>query len=137
MKIMRVPQRYLLGAYIRAFLFHRTSLTESKYRPIKKLRRLAQVPVPVTNKSLTSKGKAHCKRTSLKRAYRVLYPLASETVKDGTGMIRGLDAIKTNGSMSFPRKDYTPYVTYVDCRDKDGPSNRPGSPSSSNDGDVE
>ena len=140
MKIMRVPQRYLLGAYIRAFLFHSTSLTESKYRPIKKLRRLAQVPVPVANKSLASKVKAHCKRTSLKRAYRVLHPLASETVKDVTGMIKGLDvkdAIKTNGSTSFPRKHYTPYITYVDCRDKGGPSNCPGSPSPSNDGDAE
>ena len=76
----------------------------------------------------------------LKRADRVLYPLASETVKDVTQMIKGFDvkdAIKTNGSMSFPRKDYTPYVTYVDCRDKGGPSNHPGSPSSSNDRDAE
>ena len=137
---MRVHQRYLLGAYIIAFLFHSRSLTESKYRPIKKLRRLAQVPVPVANKSLASKVNAYCKRTSLKRAYRVLHPLASETVKDVTAMIKGLDVgdtIKTNGLTSFLRKDYTPYVTYVDCRDKGGPSNRPGSPSSSNDGDAE
>ena len=137
---MRVHQRYFLGAYIRAFLFHSTSLTKSKYSPIKKLRRLAQVPVPVANKSLASKVKAYCKRTPLKRAYRVLHPLASETVKDVTEMIKGFDvkdAIKTNGEMSFPRKDYTPYVTYVDCRDNDGPSNRPGSPSPSNDGDAE
>ena len=50
-------------------------------------------------------------------------------------MIKGLkDAIKTNGSTSFPRKDYTSYVTYVDCRDTGGPSNHPGSPSSLNDG---
>ena len=137
MKIAPVPQRYLLGAYIRAFLFDSTSLTKSKYRPIKKLRRLAHVPVPVAKKSLVPKIKAHCEQMPLKRADRVLYPLASETVKDMTELIKGLDvkdAIKANGSMSFPRKDYTPYVTYVDCRDKGGPSNRPGSPSSLNDG---
>ena len=140
MKIMRIHQRYLLGTYIRTFLFHSSSLTKLKYRPIKKLRRLAQVPLPVANKSLASKVKAHCKRTPLKRRYRVLHPLASETVKDVTGMIKGLDvkdAIKTNGPTSFPCKDYTPYVTYVDCRDKGGPSNCPGSPSPSNDGDAE
>ena len=91
-----------------------------------KLRRPAHVPVPVVKKSLVPKVKAHCQRAPLKRAARVIYPLASETVKDVAEMIKGLDvkdAIKTNGSASFPRKDYTPYVTYVDCRDKVGPSN--------------
>ena len=29
---------------------------------------------------------------------------------------------------NIPREDYSPYVTYVDCRDKGGPSSGPGSP---------
>jgi hypothetical protein len=76
----------------------------------------------------------------LKRAGRITHSFASETVKDVVGMLKGLDvedSFETNGKASFPRKDYTPYVTYVDCRDKGGPSNRPGSPSSSNNGDDE
>ena len=36
-------------------------------------------------------------------------------------MIKGLDVkdpFKANRETSFPREDYTPYVTYVDCREK-------------------
>jgi len=76
----------------------------------------------------------------LKRTGRISHPLASETVKDVTEMIKELDvkdSFRTNGKKFFPRKDYTPYVTHVDCRDKSGPSSGPGFPSSSNDGDDE
>jgi len=61
-------------------------------------------------------------------------------MEDLRGMIEALDVkrpFKTNGKTSFPRKDYPPYVTYVDYRDKGGPSRRPGSPFSSNDGDAQ
>ena len=129
MKITTVPQGNLLGACIQAFLFHKCIIHQSKYRPIKKLRRLAHVPVPVVNKSLVPKVKAHCQRAQLKQAARVIYPLASETVKDVAEMIKGLDVkdpFKANRETSFPREDYTPYVTYVDCRDQGGPC--PGSP---------
>ena len=46
-------------------------------------------------------------------------------------MIKGLDLkdpFEANRETSFPREDYTPYVTYVDCRDQGGPLNGPGSP---------
>ena len=131
MKITPAPQRYLLGAYIRAFPFHRTSFTESKYRSIKKPRRLTHIPFPAAKKYSVPKFEAHGQLAPLKRAGRVSYPLASGTVAEVAEMIRGFDVkdpFKANRKTSFPRKDYTPYVTYVDCRNKGRFSGRPGSP---------
>jgi len=133
----QVSQRYLLGAYIRPFLSHSILFTKSKYRLIKKPRRLAHIPFTTAKKSKVFKIKAHYDQLPLKRADRISHPLASETVKDVTEMIKGLDvkdSFKTKGKKFFPRKDYTPYVTYVDCRDQGGPSSGPGLLSSSNDG---
>jgi len=124
-----------------SFSFHSTSFTDLNYRPIKKLRRLAHITPPaVVKESVVPKVEAHCQPTPLKRADGISHPLASETVEDLREMIEALDVkhpFKTNRKTSFPRKDYTPYVTYADCRDNGGPSRRPGSPSSSNDGDAQ
>jgi len=82
----------------------------------------------------------HFQPTPLKRADRVSFPLASETVADVAAMIKDLDVkdpFKANRETSFPREDYTPYVTYVDCRVKSRPSSRPGSVPSSKNGDDE
>ena len=131
MKITPAPQRYLLDAYIWAFPFHRTSFTESKYRSIKKPRHLTNIPFPTAEKSPVPKFEAHVQLAPLKRAGRVSYLLASETVAEVAEMIRGLDVkdpFKANRETSFPRKDYTSYVTYVDSRDKGRLSGRPGSP---------
>jgi hypothetical protein len=123
--------------YSGLFLFQSTPFTKSTYRTIKKPRRLAHIRFPAANQSLVSKVKALCQVMPFKRADRILYPPASETVKDVTEIFKELDVMDSfnvNGETSFPRKDYTPYVTYVDCRDKGCPSSRPGSPSSSNNG---
>ena len=117
---------------------HGASFTKSKYRSIKKPRRLANIPFPTANKSPFPKVEAHLELMPIKRADRVPYPLASETVADMAAMIKDLDVkdpFKAKKETSFPHKDYTPYVTYVDCRVKGDPSSRPGSPSSSNNGD--
>jgi len=56
----------------------------------------------------------------LKRTDRVSYPHASETLEEMAEIIKGLDITDPVGideKASFPRKDYTPYVTHVDCRD--------------------
>lgn len=56
-----------------------------------------------------------------------------EAVEDVAEMVEGLDIkdpFKTNEKESFPRKDYTPHATHVDCRDKRRPR-CPGSSSSS------
>ena len=119
---------------------HCTSLTKLKYRSFKKPKRLANIPVPAANTSPFPKVEAHFRLMPLKRADRVSYPLASETVADVAAMIKDLDVedpFKGNRETSFPRKDYTPYVTYVDCRVKDDPSSHPGPPSSLNNGDNE
>ena len=95
-------------------------------------------PFPAAKKSLVSKVEARYQPIPLKRADRVPYHPTSKPIVDVTKMIKELDVkcpFKTNGEISFPRKDYTPYVTYVDCRDNNSPSSRLGLPSSSNDGD--
>ena len=131
MKILPALQRYLFGEYSRALLFHSTSFTISKYRLTKKPRRLAHIPIPAANKSPVPKFEPYFQLAPLRRAGRVSYPLASETVAEVAQMIKGLhvkDPFEANRETSFPREDYTPYVTYVDCRDQGGPSSRPGSP---------
>ena len=67
----------------------------------------------------------------LRRLGRVSHPLASETVAEVAEMIKAFnvnDPFKASWETSFPREHYTPYVTYVDCRDMGGPSSGPGSP---------
>jgi len=111
-----------------------------KYRTIKKPRRLANIPFPAANISPFPNVEAHYQLMPLKRADRVSYPLASETVANVAAMIKDLDVkdpFKANRKTPFPRKDYTPYATYVDCRVNGRPSSRPGSPSSPNNGDDE
>ena len=98
---------------------------------MKKPRRLAHIPIPAAKQSPVPKFEAYFLLAPLRRADRVSYPLASETVAEVAQMIKGLDVkdpFKANRETSFPREDYTPYVTYVDCRDQGGPSSRPGSP---------
>ena len=131
MKIPTAPQGDHVGEYIRVLLFHSISFTKSKYRLIKKPRRLAHIPIPTAEQSPVPKFEAYFLLAPLRRADRVSYPLASETVAEVAQMIKGLDVkdpVEANRETSFPRKDYTPYVTYVDCRDQGGPSSRPGSP---------
>ena len=123
MKITPVPQRYLLGAHIQSFLSHSISFTKSKYRLIKKPRRLAHIPILPANKSPLPKFGGYFLLASLRRLGRVPHPLASETVAEVAEMIKGFDvqdAFEANRETSFPREDYTPYVTYIDCRDKGG-----------------
>ena len=58
----------------------------------------------------------------LKRADRASCTHASETIEEVTEMVKQdldvADPFSTDKETSFPRVDYTPYVTHVDCRDK-------------------
>ena len=112
---------------------------QSNYRPIRKLRRLAHIPLPAADNSQCANIEAY--RRLLTRANRVAHSLASETVEEVAQMLeKELDVshpFKTDGKKSFPRKDYTPHATYVDCRERRGPSSPLGSSSFSDDGDDE
>ena len=131
MEILPAPQRYHFGECIRAFLSHSTSFIKLKYRLIKKPRHLAPIPIPAASKLLLPKFTPYFLLAPLRRTGRSSYSLASETVAEVVQMVKGLDVkdpSEANREASFPREDYTPYVTYVDCRDKGGSSSRPGSP---------
>jgi hypothetical protein len=120
--------------------FYVVALIDSNCRPVKKLRRLPQIPVPTAMRSHFSNLEAYHEAVPLKWADRVLIPVASEVLEE---LVEKLDneldineMFHTNEETSFPRKDYTPYVTFVDCRYQGHASSHLGS-LSSNDTDDE
>ena len=89
------------------------------------------IPFHGVNTTPAPKFEGYFQLAPLRRADRVSYSLASEIVAEVAQMIKGLDIIdpfEANRETSFPRKYYTPYVTYIDCGDQGGPSSCPGSP---------
>jgi hypothetical protein len=77
----------------------------------------------------------------LKQADRVSHPHASETLGEMAEMMDTYlnmhNAFDTNDEGSFPRRDYTPHATHVDCRSQSSPSSHPAPPPPSNDEDGE
>lgn len=96
------------------------------------------IPRPAAKKSRRAKIEAYHQLMESRHGDRIASLLAPETVNDLRKMIKRLDikdAFEAKEETSFPRTDYSPYIAHVDCKDKSRPSSRPGSPSSSDDGD--